>query len=109
MEITVRIGNEERTTTAVQFIDICARQGVGIELDDWFRFRLCGHDDLATQARRLLDASPELSAAVLLELARDNSILADALAEREAILWAEGEPCEVIDVARALASNFPTR
>jgi EAL domain-containing protein (putative c-di-GMP-specific phosphodiesterase class I) len=102
MDIRVTVGTETRIITPLQFMDSCEKRGVQAEVGDWFNVRLCGHGDVTRKFKKLLEASPELEAAVLIELAKANGELLDALAEREAILFIEGLPHESIDVALAM-------
>jgi hypothetical protein len=92
----VKIGGEAREISASEFIGSCKRRGVEIK-------RACYRPFCANpQAQAILGASPELEAAVLIELARTNGEIRDALMEREAILAAENLPCHAMDAARAL-------
>jgi hypothetical protein len=97
MKIT--IGDETREVTALGFISSCSRRGVEIKRN-WFR-PFCG-DGLA---QAILDASPELEAAVLLELSKTDGEARDAISERVAILWLEGGPHSAADAARALTGR----
>jgi hypothetical protein len=92
----IKIGDETREVTALWFISACNRRGVGIKLD-WYR-PFCGDG----RAQAILGASPELGAAVLLELSKTDGEARDAISERVAILWLEGGPHSAADAARAL-------
>jgi hypothetical protein len=95
----VSIGYETREITAREFILACTRKGVEIKRN-WFR-PFC--DDSRAQA--ILDASPELEGAVLLELSKTDCEVKDALTERAALLWAEGCPYSAPHAARALTGR----
>jgi hypothetical protein len=98
-EMRVIIGGEAREVSASEFICSCRRRGVEIERDCYRPF--CTRP----QAQAILDASPELEAAVRLVLARTNGEIRDALMEREAILSAENLPCRAMNAARALTGR----
>jgi hypothetical protein len=95
----VKIGNETREITASEFIQACKRRGVEIKLEGYRPY--CDHRD----AQAILDASPELEGAVLIELAKNCTELRDALRERQAILWAENLPHSPLETARALTGR----
>jgi hypothetical protein len=95
----VSIGEETREVSAREFVSACAREGVEIKRN-WFR-PFC--DDKRAQA--ILGASPELEAAVLLEISKTDGEVKDALAERAALLWAEGCPYSASHAARALTGR----
>jgi hypothetical protein len=95
-DMRVEIGNESREITATEFIAACKRNGVEIQLHSYRPF--CARHD----AQAILEASPELEAAVLIELAKTNREIFDALKEREAILWAGNLPHSLQKTARAL-------
>jgi hypothetical protein len=97
--IKVTIGEETRDISAREFISACERRGIGIRLDSCRP--VCG--DKSGQA--ILDASPELEAAVLLEMAASDTGARDALKERMAILWTEGLPHSAMDAARAMTGR----
>ena len=97
MKITVK--GRTREVTALEFISSCNRRGTAIKRD-WFRLS-CADE----RARVLLDASPELEAAVLLELSGADGEIRDSLAEREAILWVEGLPRSAMDAARVMTGR----
>jgi hypothetical protein len=92
----VKIGGESRDVSPSEFIRFCEHKGVEIKYACYRPF--CAH----LQAQAILDASPELEAAVLIEMARADGEIRDALMEREAILAAENLPCRAMDAARAL-------
>ena len=94
MKITIKGRTME--VTVLEFISACNRQGTAIKRD-WFRLS-CADE----RARTILDASPELEAAVLLELSKTDGEVRDFLMERAAILWAEGCPHSATDAAKAL-------
>jgi hypothetical protein len=94
MKIT--IGEETREVTAREFILACNRKGAQIKRN-WFRLSCAD-----CRAQLILAASPELEAAVLLELAKTDGEIRDFLAERAAILWTEGLPYSATDAAKAL-------
>jgi hypothetical protein len=95
----ITIGEETREVTAREFILACNRKGIKIKRH-WFR-PFC--DDERAQA--MLGASPELEAAVLLELSKGDGDIKDALSERMAILWVECSPHSAMDAARALTGR----
>jgi hypothetical protein len=95
----VTIGEETREVITSEFISACNRKGIAIK-QDWFRLSC---DD--ERARAILAASPELEAAILLELSKTDREVRDFLAERSAILWAEDCPHSAIDAARALTGR----
>jgi hypothetical protein len=99
-EMRVKIGGEAREVSACEFIESCERKSVEIKRD-WYR-PFCEHP----QAQAILDASPELEAAILLEMAKNDSEIRDALMERKAILLAENLPCRTMDAARALTARL---
>ena len=92
----VTIGEETREVTAREFVSACNRSGTAIKLD---LFRpVCDHE----QARAILDASAELEAALLIEMAAGYAEIRDALKERMAILWVEGLSHSSMDATRAM-------
>jgi hypothetical protein len=94
MKITIK--GRTREITALEFISACKRRGAAIKRD-WFRLS-CADE----RARTILDASPELEAAVLLELSKTDGEVRDFLMERAAILWAENCSHSAADAAKAL-------
>jgi hypothetical protein len=97
--IKITIGEETREVTAREFVLACSRKGIEIKRH-WF-CPFC--DDKRAQA--MFDASPELEAAILLELSKGDGEIKDALSERMAILWVEGSPHSAMDAARALTGR----
>jgi 2-C-methyl-D-erythritol 4-phosphate cytidylyltransferase len=95
----VSIGGETREISAREFVSACKRQGVVLRLD-WYR-PVCGHG----QAQAILDASSDLRAAVLIEIAARDMELCDALKERIAILWADDLPHSAMDAAMAMTGR----
>ena len=95
----VRIGCEVREVSALEFIESCKCRGVGIKRDWYRQFCANGH------AQAILDASPALEADVLIALAKEDIEVRDALKERMAILWLEGQPRSATDAARALTGR----
>ena len=97
MKITIK--GRTRDVTALEFISACNRRVTAIKRD-WFRLS-CADE----RARTILDASPELEAAVLLELSKTDGEVSGFLMERAAILWVEGLPHSATDAARALTGR----
>jgi hypothetical protein len=97
--LKITIDGKSRTVTPEEFINSCERHGVSIKGG-----RLHGSSSVVAKFQRLLDASPELEEAVLVELAKANGELED-LYERQAILWADDLPCSLVDATRALAER----
>jgi hypothetical protein len=97
MKITVR--ERTREVTAREFILACERKGAAIKRG-WFRL-----SSTDSRAQLILAASPELEAAVLLELSKADGEIRGFLAERTAILRAEGCPHSAMDAARCLTGR----
>jgi hypothetical protein len=95
----ITIGEETREVTALEFISACNRRGAAIKRN---LFRLSCDDE---RGQAILDVSPELEAAVLLELAKTDGEVRDSLGERIAILWVEGLPHSAMDAAKALVGR----
>ena len=92
----------ENKRTGAGFLTSCRLRGIRARVSSWGRVVLLGHPRVVDQARRILRTSPELEAAVLLELAEWDKALLDLLEERAAILWADGLPDSPLDAALSL-------
>ncbi|NLL36541.1 MAG: hypothetical protein GX256_03340 [Fretibacterium sp.] len=104
MEIRVSLDGVERVVTSEEFLASCGCAGVGLKVNHWGRVILCGQSIPVAQARGLLRASRELEAAVLMKLAEKDRALSELMAERAAILWANGLPDSPFDAALALVA-----
>ena len=90
MRARVKLGGVGRLVSGDEFLSSCERWGVRARGDGWGRVVLSGPSPHVERGRVLLAASPELEAAVLLELAKGDANLRDILEERRAIRWADG-------------------
>lgn len=82
-----------------EFLSSCGRGSVKVRTNALGRVVLCGPSLAVERARGILQASPELEAGVLVELAKGDPALAALLEERAAILGADGLADGALDAA----------
>jgi len=85
--------------TGKEFIESCRQAGVDVTRSSFGRVELRGARGVTDRYRRMLQASPDLVAGVMLELCKGDAGLRDLLEERAAIRQADGLPGDLWSAA----------
>ena len=92
------------------FLERCERLNLKLSVNhNDYTISITGRADLAAQARSKLDNSRELTAAVIVALAKTDNLLMELLTERAAIRAADGLPDDLYSAALANITDVESK